>query len=617
MFRPVVRMLFLVAVPLAVLVIAGLASAWVPASDPTGLQVIRVITGNKDPAAEGEALVKFKGEVSASQAQSILQANGIQVLEHYSMLGVYRVRLPKGMNIKEASQRLGPSIAYIEPNYIVGAQPVVEANLIPLGQAPASALVQEGAGKGPANPPAQQSGGDLQVLQVIKRQKPEAAEGEALVKFKGDVSAAQAQSTLQANGMQVLEHYNLFGIYRIALPKGMSIAQASKALDGQVAYIEPNYIVRVATTTPNDPSFNQLWGLNNTGQTGGTPDADIDAPEAWDIQQGSTSTVVAVVDTGIDYNHQDLAANMWRNPGEIPGNNLDDDGNGYIDDVYGINCIGTTINHNPPLDDHNHGSHVAGTIGAVGNNNIGVAGVMWQVSLMALKFLDSSGSGFTSDAIECIQYAVAQRASGTPVRVLNNSWGGGGFSTALRDAIIAARDHGMLFIAGAGNDNIDTDIHPFYPSSYDVDNIISVAASDHNDNKASFSNYGNLTVDLAAPGVNILSTVRNNGYSSLSGTSMATPHVSGVAGLLFTQFPTLTYTQAKRRILCSVDVKPQWAGRTLTEGRLNAHRALTIGTSSIFTLPWAPDRHFKVAASSTVVIRAELCAGQDPVPGAT
>ncbi|MCS7206817.1 MAG: S8 family serine peptidase, partial [Dehalococcoidia bacterium] len=552
-----------------------------------------------------------------AQAQALLQANNIEVLEHYSLLGIYRVRLPKGMSVKQASQRLGPSIAYIEPNYIFGTQPAGEVHLTPLGQAPTVATVQEGTGKTPAQPSPQQSGDTVQVVRVISRQKPEAVEGEALVKFKAEVSAAQAESILQAQGIQVQERYPLFGIYRVALPKGMSVAQAQQRLAGQVVYIEPNYILRAAPTTPNDSLFGQQWALHNTGQTGGTPDADIDAPEAWDIQRGSTSTVIAVVDTGIDFNHNDLAANMWRNPHEIPGNNLDDDGNGYRDDVHGINCIGTATNHAPPMDDNNHGTHVAGIIGAVGNNNLQVVGVMWRVSLMALKFLGADGSGTTADAIECIQYAVAQNATGTNVRVINASWGGGGFSTALRDAIAAARDRGMLFIAAAGNANNDNDASPFYPASYDVENIIAVAASDHNDNKASFSNFGNLRVHLAAPGVNILSTVPNNNAASMNGTSMAAPHVAGVAGLLFTQFPSLTYQQAKRRILCSADIKPQWAGLTLTEGRLNAYNALTVGTSAIIALPLAPDRNFRVLSGTPVVIRVELCAGQDPVLGAT
>ncbi|GBD11130.1 Thermophilic serine proteinase [bacterium HR23] len=616
MRRPDMRLMWLVALPIALLAMAGLSLAWVPASDGTDLQVIRVIAGDKNPAAEGEALVKFKGEISTAQAQDLLKSNGIQVLEHYASLGIWRVRLPQGMSVKEASQRLGARIAYIEPNYLLGTQPTAQVNLVPVGDTPSSALAPTGPGSTPPQPPAQQSGGDLQVIKVIQGQKPEAAPGEALVRFKGEV-AAQAESILQAQGLKVLERYNLFGIYRVALPQGVSAAQVAKNLAGQALYVEPNYIVRVATTTPNDPSFGQLWGLHNTGQDGGTPDADIDAPEAWDIQQGATSTVVAVVDTGIDFNHPDLSANMWRNPGETPGNNTDDDGNGYVDDVYGVNCIGTAPNNTPPLDDNNHGTHVAGTIGAVGNNATGTVGVMWRVGLMALKFLDATGTGTTADAIECIQYAVAQRASGTPVRVLNNSWGGGGFSNALRDAIIAARNQGMLFIAAAGNANNDNDASPHYPCNYDVDNIICVAASDRNDNKASFSNFGNLSVDLAAPGVSIFSTVRNGGYSSMSGTSMATPHVSGVAGLLFTQFPGLTYQQAKRRILCSVDLKPQWSGLTLTEGRLNAFNALTVGTSSLFSMALAPDRGFRVLASSTVVIRAELCAGQDPVLGAT
>jgi subtilisin family serine protease len=246
-------------------------------------------------------------------------------------------------------------------------------------------------------------------------------------------------------------------------------------------YAEPDYVVH-ALMTPNDPSFGLLWGLHNVGQTSGTGDADIDAPEAWDVTRGSAAVVVGIIDTGIDYTHPDLAANSWVNTAEIPGNGIDDDGNGYVDDVRGWDFVN---NDNDPMDDHYHGTHCAGTIGAVGNNGIGVVGVCHTVKLMALKFLSSSGSGYNSDAVEAVAYATANGATLT-----SNSWGGGGYSQALKDAIDAAGAAGKLFVAAAGNNSQDTDSVAFYPSCYSSPNIIAVAATDHNDALASFSNYG-------------------------------------------------------------------------------------------------------------------------------
>jgi len=257
-----------------------------------------------------------------------------------------------------------------------------------------------------------------------------------------------------------------------------------------VLSVEPNYIV-TANDLPNDPEFDQLWGLNNTGQTGGTPDADIDAPEAWEIQTGE-SVLVGVIDTGVDYNHPDLINNIWTNPGEIPGDGIDNDGNGYIDDVHGYDFVN---DDGDPWDDNSHGTHVAGTIAAQGDNNIGVSGVSWSAQIMPLKFLDSSGYGTTFDAIQAVEYATMMG-----VQLTNNSWGGGGYSQGLYDAIAAAGEAGQLFVAAAGNSyGNNNDINPHYPSSYDLDNIISVAATDHNDQLASFSNYGAESVDIGLP----------------------------------------------------------------------------------------------------------------------
>ena len=238
---------------------------------------------------------------------------------------------------------------------------------------------------------------------------------------------------------------------------------------------------------------------------------------------------MAVIDSGIDYTHEDLAANMWQNPGEVPGNSIDDDGNGYIDDVPGID---TFNGDSDPIDDNDHGTHVAGIVGAVGDNNIGVVGVNWQVQMMALKFLDSGGVGSVEDAIEALDYVIDMKVNhGINVKITNNSWGGGAFSQALYDTVAAARDADILFIAAAGNANQDNDESPHYPSSFDLSNVIAVSASDHNDAKASFSQWGSVSVDVAAPGADILSTTRSNTYSTFSGTSMATPHESGLAAV--------------------------------------------------------------------------------------
>ncbi|MEM1170386.1 MAG: S8 family serine peptidase, partial [Cyanobacteria bacterium P01_H01_bin.35] len=382
-------------------------------------------------------------------------------------------------------------------------------------------------------------------------------------------------------------------------------------------YIEPNYtitldsrvpddsiinadstvpnesIINADFTAPNDTFFNLMWGLHNTGQTGGTSDADIDALEAWDIQTGSNNVVVGVIDTGIDYTHPDLANNMWTNPGEIPGNGIDDDGNGYVDDVYGYDFA---YGDNDPIDlVDGHGTHVAGTIGADGNNGQGVVGVNWNVDLMAIKFLDDNGSGTTFGAIQAIEYATMMGADLT-----NNSWGGGGFSQGLYDAIAAAGAADSLFIAAAGNSGTNNDATPHYPDGYDLDNIISVASTDHNDNLSSFSQYGATSVDLGAPGSSIASTVPG-GYAYLSGTSMATPHVSGVAALVLAENPDLSYQEVKDIILESTDPISALDGKTVTGGRLNAFKALSLLNATPTDITLANDTIDENVAANSVV----------------
>ncbi len=350
-------------------------------------------------------------------------------------------------------------------------------------------------------------------------------------------------------------------------------AAAAWSADPSVVYAEPDYLVHTLETFPNDPTFSNLWGMHNTGQTGGTPDADIDAPEAWDIFTGSSSVVLASIDTGVDYNHVDLAVNMWKNIAEYGGTpGVDDDGNGYVDDIYGIDAY----NHDSdPWDDNGHGTHTSGTMGAVGDNGIGVAGVNWDVQIMALKFLSGGGSGATSDAIECVQYMTDMKTTyGVTVVASNNSWGGGGFSQALKDAIEASNDAGIMFVAAAGNDSTDNDVYPHYPSNYDLDGIIAVTATDHND--AQYYNYGATSVDLGAPGRSVHSTIPGDGYASYNGTLMASPHVAGAVGMLMAYNPSATLAEVKAAIMDGTDLIPSLAGITVSEGRLNLAGALAL-----------------------------------------
>ncbi len=408
---------------------------------------------------------------------------------------------------------------------------------------------------------------------------PKVVPGEYLVKFRPQSQLQALTSLSQSQMMQALsvESVNknaLTGAELVTTIQGKTLNdQYAKELlaKGIVDYIEPNYIVSI-DANPNDSRFSELWGLHNTAQTGGTNNVDIDAPQAWNITKGSNSIVVGIVDTGVNYNHPDLTNNIWVNPGEIAGNGIDDDHNGVIDDIHGYNALNNSGN---PLDDHSHGSHCAGTIGGVGNNNSGVAGVNWNVKIMALKFLSSSGSGTTADAIKAIEYAVRMKNKGVNLRVLNNSWGGGSYSAALEDAITLAQNAGILFVAAAGNAGLDNDAIPNYPSNYPNPNVISVAAVDHDGNLATFSNYGSSSVDLAAPGVDILSTVLSNQYASYSGTSMATPHVSGVAALVWGREPALTVTQLKDRLINTIKPLSTLNNLMASPGIVNAYNALT------------------------------------------
>jgi subtilisin family serine protease len=408
-----------------------------------------------------------------------------------------------------------------------------------------------------------------------------------LVRFNTAASPSdRALARAQVNGTLVRNYHLVQGLEHLQLHGGLSVERAAENLRRLpfVAYAHPNYVI-AAVQLPDDEYFAEQWALHNTGQdslfgafAGGTADADVDWPEAWTARIGS-GAVVAVLDTGIDYRHTDLQANVWQNAAEAGGSaGIDDDGNGYVDDLRGWDFAN---NDNGPLDGHGHGTHVAGTIGAVANNTRGVAGVMWNGKVMALKILDDNGYGLLSDAVDALQYAVAQGA-----RVSNNSWG---YSevlpeeeadhNALRDAIAAAGSQGHLFVAAAGNDGINTDFAPHFPSSFNLDNIIAVTATDNNDQLAWFASFGPATVDLAAPGDYVFSTYKLFGgslddYAWLSGTSMSTPHVAGVAGLLFGLQPGWTYQQVRQRILATARSVAALAGTSVTAGVLDVRAAL-------------------------------------------
>ncbi|MFH0966733.1 MAG: S8 family serine peptidase [Methanobacteriota archaeon] len=435
----------------------------------------------------------------------------------------------------------------------------------------------------------------------------EYATDRVIVKYKTDTMSTMSalpsvMSTANAEvGASVVADYSASGLPGIQVVKvsGSSVSDAVKEYNDNpaVLYAEPDYKIflspeeqpiKVSATgtnvgisaarTPNDPDFPLLWGLKNTGQAPfyGTSGSDIKATEAWGVTTGTSGIVIAVVDTGVEYTHPDLAANIWKNPGEIPNNGIDDDRNGYIDDVNGWNFVSK---NNNPMDDNGHGTHCAGTIAAVGNNNIGVTGICWNAKIMPLKFLSSSGNGYVSDAISAILYANRMGAS-----VISNSWGGTQYTQALKDAIDASP---AVIVCASGNSGVNTDSSPQYPSAYTSNNIISVAATDYRDNLAGFSNYGVSSVDLGAPGVTIRSTYKNGQYQYLSGTSMATPYVSGVAALLKTANPGMSNLQIKSRILGTVDQLASLIGKVNSGGRLNAARAMG-GSSPTPTLTPTP-----------------------------
>ncbi|MGC8742944.1 MAG: S8 family serine peptidase [Verrucomicrobiia bacterium] len=398
-----------------------------------------------------------------------------------------------------------------------------------------------------------------------------------LVKPKQQVNLNQLNALHKNYGNNVKREYPSFGnLQTIVITSGKNPVEMAKLYlqSGLVEYAEPDYAIKTDQLVPNDPLYTSgsQWNLNNIGQFGGTPDADIDAPEGWAVSNTASNIVVAIIDSGVRYTHEDLSENMWVNPGEIPNNSIDDDKDGYVDDIYGINAIDGASNPGNPLDDFGHGTHVAGIIGAVGNNGKGVVGVAWRVKIMALKFIDSSNNGYVADAIECINYAINKGA-----KIINTSWGSTTYSSSLQTALNSARSAGIIVVASAGNESQNNDITPSYPASYNLDNIISVLATDLNDNLANYSNYGATSVDVGAPGSSIYSTFfsSDSSYIYLSGTSMAAPHVTGLCALAWQRFPIQGYNQIIKRVLESVDKLPSLSGKCVSGGRVNLFKLLS------------------------------------------
>lgn len=403
---------------------------------------------------------------------------------------------------------------------------------------------------------------------------------ELLVKFKGGTANSLIADANNRIGASLLEKLGDLDWVRIKLPFGMPVADAMKEYQkmGEVEAVQPNFYYRLAVT-PNDTQF------PNSGMYGLTK---ISAPAAWDLTTGSSSVVVADIDTGLRYTHEDLAANAWTNPGEINNNGVDDDGNGFIDDYYGYDF---RYNDPDPLDENGHGTHTAGTIGAVGNNGIGVVGVNWNVKIMAIKIYSAGGTDSTSAMlINAYNYVRLMKNRGINIRVTSNSYAdcpeACGYDQATKDALDALGEAGVLNVFAAGNNGRNIETQPIYPASYTSPNILTVASSTSSDARSSFSNFGNVSVDLAAPGSSVLSTYNNSNssYTSLSGTSMATPHVAGAAALLSAYNPNLSAASLKATLMNTVDVLSAWNGVVKTGGRLNVANALQNQTVCSFNL---------------------------------
>lgn len=410
-------------------------------------------------------------------------------------------------------------------------------------------------------------------------QSPKYVQDRVLVRFRPAVSAADMQAAHAAAGFQVLSDVSVVDRLQVVqLAPGANVHDAIRMYrnNPSVLYAEPDYIVQV-TGVPNDPFFSTQWNMQNTGQNGGTVGADIHATQAWNITTGSAGVVVAVLDTGVDYNHTDLASNVWSAPAGFTTSSINGIPVQCAAGVHGLNVVDGTCD---PFDDNGHGTHVSGIIGAAGNNGTGVAGVNWTVQILPCKFITADGFGDISHALACLSFIKQMKDSGVNIVASNNSWGGGEVSQSLQDAIAAQMADGILFVAAAGNDFSDNDLFPFFPANIFLPNVISVAASARTDGIVAFSNLGRHTVHLAAPGVEILSTTPFNTYSIFSGTSMAAPHVAGVAALLKAQDPTRDWRAIKNLILTGGDTLPTMAP-TITQKRLNAFGSMTCANSAM------------------------------------
>lgn len=422
----------------------------------------------------------------------------------------------------------------------------------------------------------------------------EAVASHILVKLRQGAAPERLAAIARQFGGQVRQHRTAPGLFYIdfaavevdSVPRARAIL---RAFPETVEFAEPDAIVRAAAATPNDARFPEQWGLHNTGTDGGTADVDIDAPEAWDVRHDAPNVIVAVVDSGVRYTHEDLAANIWTNPGEIPGNGIDDDGNGFVDDVHGINAIDDT---GDPMDDlpdatlgvGGHGTSVAGVIGAVGNNGKGIAGVAWKVQLMPLKWFNNQGAGALSDAIQCLDYARAKGAA-----IVNASWQQGGLlsgevNQSMMDALERLRQAGIIFVSSAGNDSANNDVVAHYPSNYPFDNMIAVAAGTRSGTLWRQSNYGERLVDVVAPGDVIPSTssVADDSYAVVSGTSFAAPHVTGLLAILKAQFPQADYRTLINRVLAGADRRDKLTGKVRSGAFVNLARSLQLTTVTDF-----------------------------------
>lgn len=429
-------------------------------------------------------------------------------------------------------------------------------------------------------------------VQDVKKPQTTNANPEVLVRFKPGVTLSDIKKIAMGKNDRVEDEIeavqNLVSIDDLDDADAEAVAKQYGAMSDLVLYAEPNFKIELDKETPNkvknytgsgdqdpdlglpnDPQFAEQWALNNQGQNGGKEKADISALKAWLTTKGSDDVVVAVLDSGVDYTHLDLVSNIWHRPDSLP--EYTDDELGTFNDEYGFNA---TDNIADPMDDNGHGTHCAGVIGAEGDNEEGIAGINWKVRIMPLKFLGRGGFGTTKDAIEAINYAIDRKRNGVNVAVINASWGSTSKSKALEDAIRAAGEQGILFVAAAGNNGTDNDRSPHYPSNYNLPNVISVAALDRSDLLASFSNFGAKTVHIAAPGKDILSTWLDDDYREASGTSMATPQVAGVAALILANEPKLSVDKLRARVLKSVDKLETLSGKVESGGRINAAKAL-------------------------------------------